>query len=167
MEECIRVNHAKPKRVRSANYSIQERKLLFNICNRFEEILKCKKTDIVSIRKKDEAWEKVTHLFNQKSNLGIWRDKASLKGHYENSKRKNRASLLNIKGDCRFNESNYSPNSNTEEDESNTSHHESMYISLNDSSNDLTVHRNICKNEDNISIDGEVIVKTEKVTSCY
>lgn len=166
MEECISINNSKPKRVRSANYSIQERKLLFSICSRFKEILKCKKTDIASIRKKDEAWEKVTHLFNEKSTSGIWRDKSSLKGHYENSKRKNRASkLLNKNRECSFNDSNYSTNSNTEE--SNTSHHGSIYTGLNDPSSALTVQRNFYKNEDSISIDGEVVVKTEKVTSCY
>lgn len=163
MEECIRVNQSKPKRVRSANYSIQERKLLFSICNRYEEILKCKKTDIVSIRKKDEAWKKVTHFFNAKSNSGIWRDKSSLKGHYENSKRKNRnCKLLSKERQFSLNDSNYSP-----EEESNTSH-EIIYSSLNEPSSVLTVHsNNIYKNEDSISIEGEVVVKTEKVTSGY
>ena len=59
------------KKQRSRNFSDFEKNLLFEIVrDKYLDIIENKKTDGTTIAKKQEAWEKIMHLYNCQAQTG-------------------------------------------------------------------------------------------------
>lgn len=67
-------------------FSENERMLLVNIIEDYKDIIECKKTDGVSIRKKQETWEKISNIYN--SHDVCKRDTKQLRKLWENIKQR-------------------------------------------------------------------------------
>ncbi|KAJ8973684.1 hypothetical protein NQ317_011804 [Molorchus minor] len=75
------------RRIRSANYSYEEKNLLLHIILKYKKIIESKKCDAVTWKQKEVAWNKIAHIFNTKSKSGVYRNAMSLKKAYDNMKR--------------------------------------------------------------------------------
>lgn len=74
------------KRSRSANFSDEECIIMVNLVKENEKIIECKKTDVTTIKDKENCWEKVTDMFNSESGVRR-RTCKELRMKYENIKR--------------------------------------------------------------------------------
>ncbi|KAJ8948080.1 hypothetical protein NQ318_008431 [Aromia moschata] len=77
---------SQPKRIRSTNYSLEEKNLLMTLVNELKHIIENKKTDAVTNSEKEKAWNKIANEFNAISPSGTFRDGQSLKKTYLNIK---------------------------------------------------------------------------------
>lgn len=84
---------------RAPNFSSKEKNALLNIIYNFKSIIECKKTDAVTWRQKDEAWEKITSNFNAQLPDGCSRSKDSLRKLYDNLKKNARKTVAEEKKD--------------------------------------------------------------------
>ncbi|KAF5281909.1 hypothetical protein FQR65_LT14435 [Abscondita terminalis] len=76
------------KRTRAPNFASDEKARLLKIIFNYKDIIENKKTDAITWREKEQAWEDITEEFNAScSNLNR-RSVASVKGFFENQKRK-------------------------------------------------------------------------------
>lgn len=55
------------KRKRSVNFSSSDKDLLFSIVFDYKNIVECKKTDGMTWREKEAAWEQITAKYNSQS----------------------------------------------------------------------------------------------------
>lgn len=78
------------KRVRSTNYTSEEKATLINIIIKYKNIIESKKTDKVSWKDKNDTWEKIKDEFNSIAPSGTYRTTESLKKFYENMKKETR-----------------------------------------------------------------------------
>lgn len=78
------------KRVRSANYTTEEKATMINIINKHKNIIESKKTDKVTWKEKNDTWETITNEFNAVAPNGTYRTTDSLKKFYENMKKETR-----------------------------------------------------------------------------
>lgn len=78
------------RRVRSANYTAEEKSCLINIINKYKNIIESKKTDKFSWNDKNNAWETIANEFNAAAPNGTYRNTESLKKFYENLKKDTR-----------------------------------------------------------------------------
>ncbi|KAK5648389.1 hypothetical protein RI129_003281 [Pyrocoelia pectoralis] len=74
------------KRMRTANYSQNEKNVLVTIVNSYKNIIENKKTDAVTNGEKEKAWQQIAQKFNAVSPENIYRDVQSLKKTYSNIK---------------------------------------------------------------------------------
>ncbi|CAG9770028.1 unnamed protein product [Ceutorhynchus assimilis] len=81
---------------KKVNYSVSEKSLLLSIVQRFKNVVENKKTDAVTWREKDSAWEKIAEIFSSKS-TGVLRTKDSLRKLYENLKKNVRKQVVDEK----------------------------------------------------------------------
>lgn len=82
---------------RAPNFSSKEKNVLLNIVYAFKSIVECKKTDAVTWRQKDEAWNKITANFNSQLPDGCSRSKDSLRKLYDNLKKNARKTVAEEK----------------------------------------------------------------------
>ncbi|KAB0797133.1 hypothetical protein PPYR_08127 [Photinus pyralis] len=75
------------KKQRTANYSTDEKNVLFSIICDYKGIIECKKTNAVTWKEKEATWEKISCKFNAQSPGGVYRNVTSLKKCYENAKK--------------------------------------------------------------------------------
>lgn len=75
------------KRVRCENFTANEVYILTELIVGYAETVNCKKTDAVTWRKKEIAWECITKDFNARSGL-YPRSTCNLKAKFDNLKRK-------------------------------------------------------------------------------
>jgi len=78
------------KRVRSTNYTMEEKSYLINIIKKYKNIIESKQTDKLSWKDKSNAWETITNEFNATALSGTYRTTESLKKFYENLKKDTR-----------------------------------------------------------------------------
>lgn len=78
------------KRFRSSNFTNEEKIVCLNIIKNYRGILECKKTDSVTWKDKENAWNKVEAEFNSLAPGGTIRSKESLRKFYENKKKQTR-----------------------------------------------------------------------------
>lgn len=76
----------KRDRLRAANFSKGEERLLLKLVNMRSSVIENKKTDVVTNSMKVREWHKITELFNSQ-NIEQSRDAGTLKRKYENLKR--------------------------------------------------------------------------------
>lgn len=77
----------KKKRVRSTNFTYNEKEVLLNIIYKYKNIIENKKTDSVSCEEKSRAWEKITGEFHTRAPNCCKRSIDSLKKFYDNQKK--------------------------------------------------------------------------------
>ncbi|KAG5868040.1 hypothetical protein JTB14_001732 [Gonioctena quinquepunctata] len=85
------------KKKRSPNFIGREKSTLLNLIYTYKSIIENKKTDAVTRREKEDAWVKITSLFNASSPEGIPRAKDSLKKCYDNIKKNKRKEVAQEK----------------------------------------------------------------------
>lgn len=85
------------KRVRSTNYTMEEKACLINIINKYKNIVESKKTDKLSWKDKSNAWETIANEFNASAPNRTYRSTESLKKFYENLKKDTRKSAAQEK----------------------------------------------------------------------
>ncbi|XP_063219111.1 myb/SANT-like DNA-binding domain-containing protein 3 [Bacillus rossius redtenbacheri] len=73
------------KRIRTQNFSSDEKMKVLSLVERHKNIIENKRTDAVSCKEKDAAWEKLANTFNAGSS--VMRSKESLRKLYEKLKR--------------------------------------------------------------------------------
>ncbi|XP_066581996.1 myb/SANT-like DNA-binding domain-containing protein 4 [Prorops nasuta] len=73
------------KKERSSNFTTNELVMLLDIIKNFKHIVECKKTDTVTWKEKDDAWEKITELLN--ANGETERSKKSVLSKYNDMKK--------------------------------------------------------------------------------
>lgn len=78
------------KRMRSTNYTTEEKATLINIITKYKNIIESKKTDKVSWKDKNDTWEIIKNEFNSIAPSGTYRATESLKKFYENMKKDTR-----------------------------------------------------------------------------
>ncbi|XP_072390492.1 uncharacterized protein [Diabrotica undecimpunctata] len=78
------------------NFSSQEKEELISLVSKYKDILENKKTNGVSAKDKDAAWEKLSFEFNSKG-LNTFRSKEQLKKYWANLKQLERQAAANIK----------------------------------------------------------------------
>lgn len=61
------MEHLSKKRVRSSNFTPNEKVLLINIIARYKNVIENKKTDSVTTQEKMNVWAKITKEFNASS----------------------------------------------------------------------------------------------------
>ncbi|KAG5870111.1 hypothetical protein JTB14_034675 [Gonioctena quinquepunctata] len=88
-EEC--------KKKRSPDFTGREKSTLLNLIYTYKSIIENKRTDAVTWREKEDAWAKITSLFNASSPEGIPRAKDSLKKCYDNIKKNKRKEVAQEK----------------------------------------------------------------------
>lgn len=76
------------KKKRAPNFSPSEKCLLLNIILNFKHIIENKKTDSCTWKEKDEAWKKISVIFNSKTTDNCHRNKDALRKYYDNIKKK-------------------------------------------------------------------------------
>ncbi|XP_044757748.1 uncharacterized protein LOC123315906 isoform X2 [Coccinella septempunctata] len=81
------MENANLKRNRCLSFGPEEKVLIANICAKYKGTLENKKTDHISIHKKNSVWDKITAEVNASNNSGIFRSKDVLRRFYENRKR--------------------------------------------------------------------------------
>ncbi|KAB0790443.1 hypothetical protein PPYR_15165 [Photinus pyralis] len=81
-------NEAKRVRERSANFTADEKILLLNLISKLKSVIECKKTDQITSKEKDLAWDNIQNEFQMCSK--VYRTKESIKKFYENKKRDTR-----------------------------------------------------------------------------
>ncbi|KAI4455588.1 hypothetical protein MML48_9g00001464 [Holotrichia oblita] len=79
-----------PSRKRCANFTPDEKLHVLSLIKLYKDIIENKKSDTVTWREKETAWENITKQFNASSNVLIKRTKESLKNFYENKKKETR-----------------------------------------------------------------------------
>jgi len=67
------------KRARSANLTETEKVLLTDLCLKFESVIESKRTDAVSRKTKEEAWQTLAAEFNAATTAAIHREPGQLK----------------------------------------------------------------------------------------
>ncbi|ENN83232.1 hypothetical protein YQE_00409, partial [Dendroctonus ponderosae] len=80
-------NTKSPKRMRTPNYTNEEKYRLLEVCRDYKGIIENKKTDSCTWREKDDAWSKIAADFNASSPRKVFRSKESLRKCYENKKK--------------------------------------------------------------------------------
>lgn len=88
-------NIPRKKKERSSNFTTSETDVLMKCIFQEIHIIENKKTDAVSLKEKQEAWQRVVVLFNS-ANLNN-RDANSVKGKYDNIKRNLKKKMSSIK----------------------------------------------------------------------
>ncbi|KAK5643420.1 hypothetical protein RI129_007265 [Pyrocoelia pectoralis] len=81
------------KRSRGSNYTKDEKHLLISVVDGLDLSLKIKKTDAVTWKEKDTAWENVTKTFNSATTSNRSRD--SLRKCFDNMKKQARKTVAN------------------------------------------------------------------------
>uniref|UniRef100_A0A671KW74 Myb/SANT-like DNA-binding domain-containing protein n=1 Tax=Sinocyclocheilus anshuiensis TaxID=1608454 RepID=A0A671KW74_9TELE len=76
------------KRIRSSNFTIHEKKLLYQLMEQYGTINEDKNTDNMTIKKKEDAWVQLTADFNASVGIKDKRDVNSLKACWKNLKAK-------------------------------------------------------------------------------
>lgn len=84
MEKSNNSEVEKKSRVRTKNYTIQEKELIFTIVNKYKNVVENKKSDAVSVGEKNNAWVKITKQFNSTTPNLCRRSMESLNKYYEN-----------------------------------------------------------------------------------
>lgn len=74
------------KRVRACNFNKEEVRLLTELVTKHRSIIENKKTDAVTNKDKEAAWEKIARMFNASSGLAS-RNAKTLKLKYESLKK--------------------------------------------------------------------------------
>ncbi|CAG9773628.1 unnamed protein product [Ceutorhynchus assimilis] len=72
---------------RAPNFSPREKNMLLNTVFAFKGVIENKKTDSVTWRQKDDAWDQIASLFNSQTPENHHRTKDSLRKLYENIKK--------------------------------------------------------------------------------
>lgn len=75
------------KKKRAPNFSPTEKCLLLSIILEFKHIIENKKTDSCTWKEKDEAWQKITEVFNSRTLDNCHRNKDALRKYYDNIKK--------------------------------------------------------------------------------
>ncbi|KAJ8950543.1 hypothetical protein NQ314_007852 [Rhamnusium bicolor] len=75
------------KRIRTANYSLEEKNVLLQLVQKYKNIIENKKTDASSNAEKESIWRKIYAEFNSVAPNNIERDVTSLKKAYLNMKK--------------------------------------------------------------------------------
>ncbi|KAJ8971787.1 hypothetical protein NQ314_000533 [Rhamnusium bicolor] len=75
------------KRIRTANYSLEEKNVLLQLVQKYKIIIENKKTDASSNAEKESIWRKIYAEFNSVAPNNIERDVTSLKKAYLNMKK--------------------------------------------------------------------------------
>ncbi|XP_031334894.1 myb/SANT-like DNA-binding domain-containing protein 3 [Photinus pyralis] len=83
----------KNKRKRTSNFTADEKDTLFNIVYNYKHVVENKKTDAVTWREKENAWEKIASDYN--SMASIPRPMESLRKCYMNKKKQIRQDVSN------------------------------------------------------------------------
>lgn len=74
------------KRCRGTNFSVFEKELLIELVTKYKEIIECKKTNGMTIKEKDDTWEKIGLEFNCNAHVTP-RTAKQLRQFYKNMKR--------------------------------------------------------------------------------
>ncbi|XP_069684131.1 myb/SANT-like DNA-binding domain-containing protein 3 [Periplaneta americana] len=82
----METNKQKEKRVRSCNYTGYEKNVIIDIMTKYSGIIENKRSDSLSLKKREEAWTSLTSEFNSHLNLTP-RTVKQIKQCYENMKR--------------------------------------------------------------------------------
>nr|CAI5856257.1 unnamed protein product [Callosobruchus analis] len=85
------------ERKRAPNFTINEKTLLLNLIHQLKDVIENKKTNSKTWREKDEAWEKITEMFNAQSPEIYPRSKEALKKYYDNIKKNVRKEVADEK----------------------------------------------------------------------
>lgn len=85
------------KRIRTSNFSQQEKTLVINLVAKYKHIIENKKTDAVSNDDKKQTWEKITREFNSVAPANIRRTTSMLKRFYDNKKKELRKKVADQK----------------------------------------------------------------------
>lgn len=75
------------KRIRSNNFTLQEKELLFSLVESKKALIENKKTDALTCKDKEMAWSDITMKFNAEAPSFTPRTMESLRKFYANSKR--------------------------------------------------------------------------------
>lgn len=84
----------KSKRIRSTNYTNVERGIFIDILQKYKYIVENIKTDGITLKQKENAWDKIVLEFNANSCV-TKRTVKQLKSLYDNMKRKAKADRAN------------------------------------------------------------------------
>lgn len=104
------------KRIRSANYTSEEKLILLRIINdKYKQIIENKKSDAVSSKMKEDAWRKIANEFNAEA-PNVHRSVESLIKYYKNLGKLTRAQVANLK--LQQNKTGGGPNETIENDPS-------------------------------------------------
>uniref|UniRef100_A0A673MUS6 Myb/SANT-like DNA-binding domain-containing protein n=1 Tax=Sinocyclocheilus rhinocerous TaxID=307959 RepID=A0A673MUS6_9TELE len=76
------------QRIRSSNFTSHEKNLLYQLMEQYGTIIEDKKTDNMTIKKKEDAWVQLTADFNASVGIKDKRDVNSLKACWKNLKAK-------------------------------------------------------------------------------
>lgn len=83
------------KRVRASNFNKEEVRLLTELVTKHRSIIENKKTDAVTNKEKEAAWEKIARMFNASSGVAS-RNAKTLKLKYESLKKEAKKKWRNI-----------------------------------------------------------------------
>ncbi len=81
------------QRIRSSNFTSHEKKLLYQLMEQYGTIIEDKKTDNMTIKKKEDAWVQLTADFNASVGIKDKRDINNLKACWKNLKAKAKKDL--------------------------------------------------------------------------
>lgn len=81
------------KRERATNFDISEVRLLTELVTKYRSVLENKKTDTVSNKEKEGAWNKIATAFNATSSEAVVRTAKTLKIKYESLKKSTRKKM--------------------------------------------------------------------------
>jgi hypothetical protein len=76
------------KRVRSANFSNEEKLQCLHLIKKYKEVIESKKTGAINWSEKEAAWKKIEEEFNSQST--VFRSVESVKRFYNNKKKETR-----------------------------------------------------------------------------
>lgn len=82
---------------RAPNFSNREKVLLLNLVSDYKDVIENKKTNSQTWRQKDDAWQKMTNLFNSQTPENYQRSKDSLRKYYDNIKKSLRKDIAEEK----------------------------------------------------------------------
>ncbi|KAK5644375.1 hypothetical protein RI129_005675 [Pyrocoelia pectoralis] len=85
------------KRKRAPNFTPDEQLLCLNIIKKYKSIIENKKTNSVTLKEKEETWNKISTEYNSCSPVGLLRTADNLKKLYENKKKETRKYAANEK----------------------------------------------------------------------
>lgn len=83
---CIGFENMEDDKKRAPNFTNSEKELLLTVVAEYKDIIECKRRDGANWRAKEDAWVKVSHIYNAQSMTNIHRSKEALKKCYENLK---------------------------------------------------------------------------------
>lgn len=81
------MNSNENKRIRSSNFSQQEKELLLNLVYEKKDTIENKQTNHVNVQAKLAAWRNITSEFNALAPSSCYRNLQSLKKFYDNQKK--------------------------------------------------------------------------------